>query len=40
MKLIAVLAAAGYLYLIVAFGWIGLVAAALHIGALLLFVKR
>ena len=40
MKLIAVLAAAGYLYLIVAFGWIGLVAAALHLGILLACVPR
>ena len=36
----AALAVAGYTFMIVQFGWIGLVAAGLHIGALLLFVKR
>lgn len=34
------LIAAGYLFLIAQFGFVGLVAAGLHIAALLLFVKR
>lgn len=40
MRLIAVLAGAGYAYMMLEFGWVGAAAAALHIVALLLFVKR
>lgn len=36
----AALVVAGYVFMIVQFGWLGLVAAGLHVGALLLFVKR
>lgn len=30
----------GYVFLIVSFGWLGLLAGIAHIGILLLFVKR
>ena len=40
MKWMMGLVVVGYLFLIVTLGWLGLVAAVLHIAALLLFVKR
>lgn len=40
MKALAVLGAVGYLYLIVEFGWVGIAAAALHVGAMLMCIKR
>ena len=40
MKWSMALVGAGYLFLMVTYGWLGLAAAALHVGLLLLFVKR
>jgi len=40
VRWIAALSLAGYAYLIVQFGWVGLAAAGLHIGVLLACVKR
>lgn len=40
MKFGALMIVAGYLVLVVSFGWVGVVVAAIHIGSLFLFGPR